>query len=38
MVLDRSFDYVAVNAAYEHAVLRRRDELIGRNLLQPVSQ
>lgn len=32
MVLDRNFDYVEVNAAYEHAVLRRRDELIGRNL------
>lgn len=32
MVLDRGFNYVAVNPAYEAATLRRRDELIGRNL------
>lgn len=34
MVVDRNFDYVEVNAAYERAVLRRRDELIGRNLFE----
>jgi len=32
MVLDRDFNYVAVNAAYEAATLRPRAELIGRNL------
>ncbi|WP_171904824.1 PAS domain-containing protein, partial [Hoeflea olei] len=32
MVLDRNHCYVAVNKAYEAAVMRGRDELIGRNL------
>jgi len=32
MVLDRQYNFVAVNSAYERAVLRGRDELIGRNL------
>jgi two-component sensor histidine kinase len=32
MVIDRDFNYVAVNAAYERAVLRVRTDLIGRNL------
>ena len=34
MVLDRSFNFVAVNAAYERAVLRPRGELIGRNVFE----
>jgi PAS domain S-box-containing protein len=32
MVLDRSLNYVVVNSAYERAVMRKRDEMIGRNL------
>lgn len=32
MLLDRGFRYVAINAAYEAAVMRTRDELLGRNL------
>lgn len=32
MVLDRNHCYVAVNRAYEQVVMRRRDELMGRNL------
>jgi PAS domain S-box-containing protein len=32
MVLDRNLRYVEVNAAYEAAVFRTRDELIGRDL------
>ena len=32
MVLDRELRYVAVNGAYEQAVLKQRDELIGHQL------
>jgi PAS domain S-box-containing protein len=32
MVLDRDFCFVGVNPAYERAVMRSRDELIGNNL------
>lgn len=32
MVLDRDFNFVAVNRAYEHATMRFREELIGKNL------
>ncbi len=32
MLIDHEFRYVAVNAAYEQVVLRRRDELMGRVL------
>jgi len=32
MVLDRNLNYVEVNAAYERAVHKTRDEMIGRNV------
>lgn len=32
MVLDRDFNFVAVNPAYERVTMRRKDELLGRNL------
>lgn len=34
MVLDRDLNYVAVNTAYEQAVLRSREEMIGRNIFE----
>ncbi|MGY6709534.1 MAG: sensor histidine kinase [Rhizobiaceae bacterium] len=34
MVLDRDFNYVAVNRAYEHATMSRRQDLIGQNLFE----
>lgn len=34
MILDRSFDFVAVNDAYCRVTERRPDELIGRNLFE----
>ena len=34
MVLDRLFNFVVVNSAYERAVMRKRDDLIGRNLFE----
>lgn len=34
MVLDLELRYVAANAAYEKSVMRRADELVGRNLFE----
>jgi PAS domain S-box-containing protein len=34
MVLDRDFNFVAVNGAYERATMRCREELIGHNLFE----
>ncbi|TCD10992.1 PAS domain-containing protein [Oricola cellulosilytica] len=34
MLLDRELCYVALNAAYEAVTMRRRDELLGRNLFE----
>lgn len=32
MILDRDFNYIAANPAYEHVTMRSKDELIGRNI------
>jgi PAS domain S-box-containing protein len=34
MVLDRAFNFVGVNAAYEKATMRSREELVGRGLFE----
>ena len=34
MVLDRDLTFVAVNAAYEQALMRKREELVGRGLFE----
>lgn len=34
MVVDRAFNFVAVNAAYERAVMRSREDMLGSNLFE----